>query len=542
MTTEASQYNKQISNVASIYNMYRVILPTILLITYVSNSGTGILGILAPTLFVQSNIFYLIFGIVALLLNRNRESLASTNSYKVITLLIDVFIITLIVFTSGGVLSGLALLLLVSIAFASIVLRGRVSTFIAAIASLAVLYCEFYLSLSLDEYTNQFLQAGILGLILFGSSLSIQSVNNRAYQAAVMADEQASSIVDLEKLNNEIIHRMRTGIIVVNRNNEVISINSAAQDLLSTILEVEIVNGKELFILPALLQSQIENWRANQLDLGEPLEIPNSPVRLQTNFAYLDQEDDADILIFLENQLRMMQRIRQTKLASLGRLTANIAHEVRNPLGAISHAGQILNESESIADEDRRLIDIILTHSDRVSRIIQDVLDASRHKDLAPTSINLKPWLEQFVDHYKKSNENCDEISLSIQPSDIELKVIPGQLERVLTNLFDNGLRYSKKACGEATLKIDVGLQSSEKEGTMSPYIKVIDQGHGLSEEDETQLFEPFHTTESSGTGLGLYISKELCEANHATLEYSVTNAGTSCFSIFFSQSQPATS
>ena len=104
-------------------------------------------------------------------------------------------------------------------------------------------------------------------------------------------------------------------------------------------------------------------------------------------------------------------------------------------------------------------------------------------------------------------------------------------------------IRYYVKECGAWPFRrSSVGLQPSEKEGTMSPYIKVIDQGHGLSEEDETQLFEPFHTTESSGTGLGLYISKELCEANHATLEYSVTNAGTSCFSIFFSQSQPATS
>lgn len=537
MASEVKQYDQQVGNVAAVYNIYRLTLPLVLLITYIGSRGSGILGILAPTMFVVTATIYAIFGVTTALAYKYRPELTLKTSYQVVVLITDVIAITLIVFTSGGVLSGLGLLLLVTIFSASILLRGRISTFIAAIATLTVLYSELYLSFSLEEYTNQFIQAGILGVIMFATSFYIQSVNNRVYHAAVLSEKQASNIFNLEKLNDEIIQRMRTGIIVVNSKDEIVSINNAARSLLSPILKMETVDNKQRFLLPIELTNQISRWRINSFDQGAPIEIPNSTTRLQTNFAFLNKEEDSDILVFVENQLRMMQRIRQTKLASLGKLTANIAHEVRNPLGAISHAGQMLKESKAITEEDRRLLDIILNHSNRVSRIIDDVLDASRHKDVASSTIQLGPWLEKFINHYKNSSERCDDIQFEIEPQDIELKVSSSQLERILTNLIDNGLRYSEKATGEATLAVKAGLKSGA-DGSLQPFIRVIDQGPGLSEEEESHLFEPFHTTESTGTGLGLYISKELCEANQATLDYSVTKTGTSCFSIYFSNSR----
>lgn len=534
MANEAKQYYQQVGNVSAVYNIYRITLPLVLLITYIGSGGTGILGILAPAMFIVTTIAYALFGVVVALIYKYQPVMSTKTTYLFAVLLIDVLTIVFIVFTSGGMLSGLALLLVVTMFSASILLRGNKSTFVAAIATLSVLYCELYLSFSLEEYTNQFIQAGILGALLFATSLYIQAMNNRAYHAAELYAEQASNIVDLEKLNNEIIQRMRTGIIVVNCKDEIISINNAARSLMSPILKLETVDDKERFILPAELSMQINQWRNNPYDQSNPIEIPSSNTRLQTNFAFLTKEEDSDILVFVENQQRMMQRIRQTKLASLGRLTANIAHEVRNPLGAISHAGQMLNESEAISDEDKRLLEIILNHSSRVNRIIEDVLDASRHKDVVASKIQLENWLNKFIAQYKGSSEQCDDIQFEIETKDIEVKVSSSQLERILTNLFDNGLRYSQKATGRATLMIKAGLHTSA-DGRMQPFIRVMDEGPGLSEDEESHLFEPFHTTESSGTGLGLYISKELCEANQATLDYSITKTGNSCFSIYFS-------
>ena len=221
------------------------------------------------------------------------------------------------------------------------------------------------------------------------------------------------------------------------------------------------------------------------------------------------------------------------KLASLGRLTASIAHEVRNPLGAISHAGQLLHESVSVSGDDKRMIEIILDHCNRINLIIEDVLDASRHDDTSGKRISINEWLPRFIENYKATHEACDEIELVLETDDIQVNVITGQLEQVLNNLFDNGLRYSKQQTGVATLEVRAGIETNA--GESQPFVHIIDDGPGIDEEAEVLLFEPFHTTEATGTGLGLYISKELCEANQSQLVFSRTENNKSCFSIYFS-------
>lgn len=529
-----SQYTRQIRNVSVVYDTYRIVLPLVLLLTYLSNGATSGLGVLHPREFVILATAYALLGVAGLVFGSVRRDLALDQRYQTTRLLIDVLTLAMLAYLSSGVISGLSLLLLVNVAFASMLTAGRIGTFIAAVATLATIFGEVYLTLSRADFTGQFLQAGILGILLFATSLYIHAASKKAQDAARLAEEQASSIVDLEKLNNEIIHRMRTGIVVVNADNEVVTLNEAARSLLGPILTTEQLGERTQYRLPEQLVQQIETWRDNPLQQGDLLKVPGPHVSLQTNFAYLNQETEADILVFIENQSRIMQRIRQTKLASLGRLTANIAHEIRNPLGAISHAGQILQESDHLSKEEHRLLEIILNQSRRMNRIIEEVLDVSRHKDIAPTVVNLKNWLSEFIKQYRDSNRTCEDIVFDYVGENVEIRLIPSQLERVFTNLFDNGLRYSRKAVGRAELRVVAGLRAGAG-GRSQPFVSVIDQGPGLDEEAESRLFEPFHTTESAGTGLGLYISKELCEANQATLDYSVTEEGTSCFTINFS-------
>ena len=254
------------------------------------------------------------------------------------------------------------------------------------------------------------------------------------------------------------------------------------------------------------------------------------------NFAFLTPESDSDILVFLEDNRQIVQRVRQMKLASLGRLTASIAHEVRNPLGAISHASQLL--SESVTDDDKRMVEIILVHCNRVNLIIEDILDVSRHNDTTADFIDLDTWLLDFIENYKSTHELCDDIKIEIISPDTKVKVIKGQLEQVLNNLFDNGLRYSHKKTGRATLLVQAGIES--KDGDELPFLHIVDEGPGINGDEANLLFEPFHTTEPSGTGLGLYISKELCEANHSQLIYGRNSSGKSSFSIYFGNSDRA--
>lgn len=506
----------------------------VLLVTYVSSPDTAVLGVIDPTLFVQINAAYAIFGVIVTFFTPSARTFMRSQPVLTGTLIADILVISLLIYTSGGTSSGLGLFMIVTIASGSILIRGRISTFLAAVATLSIIYSELVLALAFEDAPNQFLQTGILGIILFATSLYVQNFTDRFYKAAQLADKQASDIVDLEKLNNEIIQRMRTGVIVVDPAFQVVSMNSAARStLLPLITELEESDPAHANRLPEIIADQLSLWKINPKRQPQPISIPDSNKQVQLNFAFLDPGKDSDILIFLEDNRQIVQRVRQMKLASLGRLTASIAHEVRNPLGAISHASQLLKESESIATDDKRMIEIILDHCSRINLIIEDVLDASRHDDTSASKLSLNEWLPVFIENYKSTHEVCDEIRFEMSNDDVQVNVITGQLEQVLNNLFDNGLRYSKKKTGKATLTVLGGVDDNE--GDEQPFITIVDDGEGIDEEAESRLFEPFHTTEATGTGLGLYISKELCEANQSQLVYGRSQDNRSAFSIYFS-------
>lgn len=534
MVDKTAEYREQISNVSVVYNIYRIVLPLVLLVTYITSPETSLLGVLEPTLFVQVNTAYAIYAVVVTFITPSARRVLQNQSVITGMQLLDILVITLLIYTSGGVDSGLGLFMIVTIASSSIIIRSRISTFLAAVAALALIYTEFYLALAYESVSAQFLQTGILGIILFATSLYIQYLADRIYKAAQLADKQASDIVDLEKLNDEILQRMRTGVIVVNPASRIISLNSAARShLLPFNIEIPEEIGTADLSLPEAIADQLSLWKVNPKRQPQPIVIPNTNKQIQLNFAFLNPESDSDILIFLEDNRQIVQRIRQMKLASLGRLTASIAHEVRNPLGAISHASQLLKESQALETDDKRMIEIILQHCNRINMIIEDVLDASRHDDTSASRMILNEWLARFIENYRATHEVCDKVELQELHPDVQVSVISGQLEQVLNNLFDNGLRYSKKQTGVASLTIELGLD--ENSGDPLPYVRIIDDGPGIDEEAEARLFEPFHTTEASGTGLGLYISKELCEANQSQLVYNRTPQGKSCFSIYFS-------
>jgi two-component system sensor histidine kinase PilS (NtrC family) len=285
-------------------------------------------------------------------------------------------------------------------------------------------------------------------------------------------------------------------------------------------------------VLPVVLRKQLDLWRQNANRRLPTFGFSKSSPQIQANFAFLTPSSESSILIFLEDSSQMIQRVRQMKLASLGRLTASIAHEIRNPLGAISHAGQLLDEAPALAPAEKRLVEIILKHCARVNNIIEDVLQMSRQRQEASERVNLQDWLAHFVENYGTTHQLNGTITIAVTPPDTEVRVIVSQLEQILNNLFENGLRYSARKTGFTTLSLEAGMAGQNE--YQVPYLNVIDEGPGVDPETEEHLFEPFHTTETSGTGLGLYISKELCEANQAQLSYRRTESGKSCFSIHF--------
>ncbi len=535
---EANQYLQQNARLLQIYNIYRIALTLILLISFFTTANTTRIGSHDADLFlIVASVYCLFSFLVGLSFNPDRQYL---KHQKLITamLIADILAIALITYSASGVVSGLGLLLLVTIAAGGILVTGIISTFLAAIASIAIIFSEVYLSFTSSNPANQYIQSGLLGALLFATSLYLQTLSERMRRSAVLAEQQATSIVDLEQLNHLIIQRLRSGIIVVDCDARILTINSAAESLLSLSSNRkqsrEIANKSEHNTeLPKILLQQLQDWQKDNRVNTNTFRIKKSGPQLQASFSYLNPKSESNIIIFIEDNSQFLQRARQLKLASLGQLTASIAHEIRNPLGAISHATQLLNESEDLNTQNARLLEIILNHSARVNLIIEDILQMSRHQEQTAERINLYDWLEQFIQTYKASHPVNGEITLEVKPRSTVIKVIPTQLEQILTNLFENGLRYSEHHTGKATLHINGGVETDKQAEKL--FLHIMDDGPGVSADAEEHLFEPFHTTEPRGTGLGLYISKELCEANQAQISYSKGRKGKSCFSIHFS-------
>ena len=530
---DATIQSDQNIRILQIYNIYRFFLALLLLLSFLTGATTTQLGNHDPALFLYTSILLLAYSLFIIFVLKPERTFSQRQRLLSTLFIIDIVCIAILTYSSRGVLSGLGLLHLVTIAAGSILIVGRMSTLLAAIASIATIYSEVYLSFTRNVLANQYIQSGLLGALLFSASLYLQGLAVRMRRSARLTEEQASSILSLEQLNHLIIQRMRTGIVVIGPTGNVITANDAAHQMLASHGEHKPSNHDSTALnIPAPLLSNLMQWKENKEIRTPAFKAQKDGPQLQANFAYLTGQSDSSILVFIEDSSQIIQRVRQMKLASLGRLTASIAHEIRNPLGAISHASQLLKESETLKQTDQRLLDIILTHCARVKLIIDDVLHMSQHKKDNSERIKLFSWIKQYVEEYCETHQVQGTISIDIEPKEIEVRVITSQLEQILNNLVENGLRYSKKATNKENLLIKGRLDNKAK--TIRPILEIIDDGPGIEAKTEEHLFEPFYTTENTGTGLGLYISKELCEANQAQLSYRRTSAGKSCFSIHF--------
>jgi len=444
-----------------------------------------------------------------------------------VAVMIDIMAITAISYSRNQ--SGtFDILLGVSVAAGNILLVGEIGYALAAMATLASGFGQFYAVLlnRSDINSETYWRVAIFGVALFGTSLISQQLSKRMRASEALADQRAADLAELEKLNQHIIQRMRTGILVVNNANQLQLMNESAWRMLGNPPRERYT---ELNQMCPLLYNQLVQWRNNPELRGKPFKASPACPEVTASFSALYGSTQAQILIFLDDNSRLTQQAQQLKLASLGRLTAGIAHEIRNPLGAISHAAQLLGESNELTQADIRLADIIQNHSVRMNKVIENVLQLSRRKQPNPELIDLKEWLENFRKDFNLADSDQNDISIEVEPETLKVRVDPSHLQQALTNLWQNGLRYSQKKTGQRQLRVLAGVIPQ----TERPFLEVKDYGEGVPNEILAHLFEPFTTSESSGTGLGLYISRELCEANEARLEYIPDREG-ACFRITF--------
>ena len=499
-----------------LYSLYRLLIGLVLAVLISSELDDRLLDLAQPELFRNASWFYLILNaLIAALVPRPR-SMVQVFSLAVV----DVLLLSCLFFTAGGTPSGIANLIVVSVAISNILLRGRIGLLVAAVATIGLIYLTFYLSISQPEASSQFVQAGGFGTLCFAVALFIQGLSE------TLAEQRAEDVATLEALNAQILERMRTGILVLDPRNQILLANNGAQALLGK----DDLTGRALSSqCPALLE-RLQYWLSNPTLRPQSLQAFANGPTLQPSFVHLQRGGQQNTLVFLEDISQIAQQAQQLKLVSLGRLTAGIAHEIRNPLGAISHAAQLLQESDELQGPDRRLAQIIQDHSRRMNLVIENVLQLSRRRQSDPQLLDLKYWLTRFASEFRESSGPNETLHLSTLGSTLQTRMDPHQLTQVLTNLVQNGLRYSSKKNGQA----QVWLKLFRDPESDLPVLEVEDDGEGVPPEQVHNIFEPFFTTESKGTGLGLYISRELCESNQARLDYKPREHGGSCFRITF--------
>jgi two-component system, NtrC family, sensor histidine kinase PilS len=441
--------------------------------------------------------------------------------------LLDIAALVVLLYLSGGVRSGLGLVVLVTVASGSVLITNRLSLVIAASATILVLAEEFLLSVTHPQLFTDYFQGGMLGILFFAASVSIQRLSRRLWQSEIMALTREVEVADLERINQSIVARMRTGIIVVDAQDRIRLINQSARSLLGIADAPDATPA----VLPIPIQERLTAWRSDIGTRSGPFQLSRTTPEVRANFsAVRTDQADGEVIVFLEDTTEIQHQAQQLKLAALGRMSGTIAHEVRNPLGAISHAAQLLAESEHLDTADTRLTDIINAHCKRLNGVVESVLELSRRRPPSPVRINLAQWLDEFVTQFKQTGMDSADIHVAVRPDSTEIRVDPTQLGQALTNLVQNGLRYSIGRVGRAEVRLEGGIDTS----TDRPFLNVIDFGSGVAEDMVENLFEPFFTTEQAGTGLGLYITREICEVNQARITYLRDIEGGSCFRISF--------
>lgn len=523
----AEQQNQQQNlTLLKIYSGYRLLLSIALLGSFLVFEENRIVGNVKPVLFLYASLAYLIINCISILSILPRQKNLSKQSLFV-TFFIDIVAIIAIADSTGGVKSGLEILLVVIVAGSSIMLTGQIATLLTALASLFMLADTYRLIEQTHLSSSSVFHTGILGFVLFGTNFFIQTLVQRIRKSQLQAEVNAVEAQRQQQLNQLIVQRMQTGIIVCDSQGFISTLNQSAKELL-----LDRDNTTEsLYELPPTLKTQLKHWLQSPQQRLPSFKIENSSIDIQANFSALNSEEE--ILIFLENNQKLSARAQEIKLASLGRLTASIAHEIRNPLSAISHSAQLLKESPQLDEGDKKLSHIIEKHCKRVNQVIENVLQLSRRSTPTPDTLNLQDWLRQFIDDYKSTRQSCN-IALITPNQECLTTVDFSQLQQVLTNLVDNGLRYSQQNTGQPKLTLLLDNDSVNQ----LPYLDIIDEGKGINEQQRNHLFEPFYTTEAQGTGLGLFIAREMCEANQIRIHYLFNNEQKSCFRLHFPHHQ----
>lgn len=498
-------------------NFYRLIIASILIGLYFFLGGNSWWNESKGPLYIRLAVGYLMVGIAALAFTWIKWP--KFNRLLTLQTIADIVFIVVLMHAAGGIKSGLGLLLVVAIAAASLISQGRLALFYAALASIALLLEQSYQLLIDNERYSDYSHAVMLSLSCFATAWLAYSFGKRTLQSEELASQRGIDIQNLAQVNELIIQEMQDGVLVVDKDFRLRHHNSQAESMLG--------NTKPLWEARHLEEGAPElavllgRWMNEGGEIGPgttKFTVEDRELRLRFMPVGSDRKQGA--VIFIEDWSQMQVQAQQMKLAALGRLTGNIAHEIRNPLSAISHANQLLQE-EIHDDGAQHLLHIVSDNVQRLDQMVKEVLELNRRDRTQQENIVLEEFLTEFHEQFcltEKILPVCFQLQLGTGKTSVAFD--RRHLNQILWNVCRNGWHHSKKKVGSMTLS----LQASDN--SRSVRLAIADDGPGVKAEDRSHLFEPFFTTESTGTGLGLYIARELCEANGANIQYVAPDQG----------------
>lgn len=485
------------------FNLYRLIIAAILAVVSLFVSADWPLGAEDPLFFRVAAFSYLVSSALFVMAIRARwPSFPVQLSLHIFT---DIIFVTAMANASGGVSSGLSLLLLVSLASAGLVGQGRLALMYASMAVIAMLGMHTLRVLNWVAHPQEYLQAALLSVSYFAVAWLAHILTRRAL---ILEQEAAEKVRELALLNR--IHALAAGdsvngIIAFTHGGSITYCNAQAGAMLGKGPgqdRPDSVRGLFELANPALGQG------------GEfEMDLPGARVRLR----FLPVEDSGHTLLLMEDMSRAEKLAQQIKLASLGRLTLNIAHEIRNPLSAIGHAAQLLDEENTGG----KLTGIIRNNVQRLDAMVENILALNRRDRLERTTLKPGDFVRAWIQEWRQAEEIPEKAVIVDMKSDASICFVPEHMRQILWNLTRNAWRHSSRASGSVRLS----LQEDDNELILD----IADDGPGIDAEAQSQLFEPFFTTDAQGTGLGLFIARELAESNGARLEFAGNHPG-ACF------------
>ena len=496
------------------FAVYRLVIVLVLAIIFWGFSRIPIIGGVSPLIAAVSLGAYLVLSVVLILATQFR--LPSATSQLTIQILVDVTMLTLLMHASGGTRSGIGMLLLVSLAAAALVSPGRLAFFHAAVASLAVLFEQLWQFLYGDASAAEFVPSGMLATGYFVIAGLGYTFAAYARGAAQVAEKRGVDLANLAQINELVIRDMQDGFVVVDEQGVIRQHNPQSALMVRGLIGS---TGRALKEVAPQVGQLLDEWRADRGRIFSIMRDASSQRDYQLRFVSIGDATVSPTVVFLEDASRIRSQAQQMKLVALGRLTASIAHEIRNPLSSINHAAELLEEDTKRSVEDARLLTIIQENAHRLDRLVEEVLYLNRRDRAHPEAIDMQTFLPRFVSDFSANEKRpLDAFVLAIEP-----RLAPlfdrAHLDQVMWNLVRNAARFATMQPRSVSLNVFSRGQLVIAE--------IHDDGPGVATEALPHLFEPFFTTDSQGTGLGLYIARELADVNGATLEYVIDNTAT---------------